>query len=37
LWPGLADHKVEFKRQSLERVILRKAGKNVLPAASSGL
>src|SRR6266705_127590 len=35
LWPGLADHDVEFKPRSLERVILRKACKKVLPAASS--
>jgi len=37
LWPGLADHRVEFKPRSLERVILRKPGKKVLPAASSRL
>jgi hypothetical protein len=37
LRPGLAYHNVEFKWQSLEGVILRKAGKKVLPAASSRL
>jgi hypothetical protein len=35
LWPGLADHETEFTGRSLERVIPRKACKNILAAASS--